>query len=73
MTRKTAKMLGVEAKLGEPLEKLLPRMVTEEGLSATAEYLGVSKATLGYWLLKLNFRVVRVCLRPGEYIEIYRR
>ena len=46
--------------------------MTERGLSATAEELGVSKATLGYWLLKLGINVQRIALAPGESIEIKR-
>jgi hypothetical protein len=72
MTRKTRKMAAVEEKFNQPLEKLLPEMVTEQGLSATAEYLGVSKATLGYWLLKLGINVRRVALAPGESLEVKR-
>lgn len=72
MTRKTKKMVIVEEKFSQPLEKLLPEMVTEQGLSATADYLGVSKATLGYWLLKLGINVRRVALAPGESLEVKR-
>ena len=72
MTRKTKKMVTVEEKFSQPLEKLLPEMVTEQGLSATADYLGVSKATLGYWLLKLGINVRRVALAPGESLEVKR-
>ncbi len=72
MTRKTKKMAAVEETLGEPLEKVLPEMITEEGLSATADRLGVSRATLGYWLLKLGINVRRVALAPGESLEIKR-
>ena len=72
MIRKTKKMAAVEEKYGQPLEKMLPEMVTEQGLSATADYLGVSKATLGYWLLKLGINVRRVALAPGESLEIKR-
>lgn len=70
MRKKTKKMLQVEERHNEKLEILLPRMVTEEGLTATADYLGVSKATLGYWLLKLDIVVRRVALAPGEKIRI---
>ena len=70
--RKTKKMLIVEERHGTPLELMLPPMVTDHGLTATAEEIGVSKATLGYWLLKLNIRVRRVALAPGETIEIKR-
>ena len=41
-------------------------------LSATADELGVSKATLGYWLLKLGINVRRVALAPGETLEVKR-
>ncbi len=41
-------------------------------MSATADYLGVSKATLGYWLLKLDIIVRRVALAPGETLEVKR-
>ena len=72
MNRKTKKMASVEERFERPLEKMLPELVTEQGLSATAEQLGVSKATLGYWLLKLEIRVRRVALAPGDSLEIKR-
>ena len=68
--RKTKKMLAVEERFQQPLEVMLPPLVTENGLSATAEELGVSKATLGYWLLKLGINVQRIALAPGETIEV---
>ena len=72
MRRKTKKMQSVEQRFKQPLEKMLPPLVTEIGLSATADRLGVSKATLGYWLLKLRIDVQRVALAPGETVEIRR-
>ena len=72
MVRKTKKMTDVEDRIGQPLEKMLPGMVTDEGLSATADKLGVSKAALGYWLLKLGIHVRRVALAPGETLEVKR-
>lgn len=72
MRRKTKKMMAVEERLHQPLEKILPEMVTEQGLSHTADELGVSKATLGYWLLKLGITVRRVALAPGESLEVKR-
>lgn len=72
MNRKTKKMLVVEERFHQPLEKILPEMVTDQGLSMTAEQLGVSKATLGYWLLKLGINVRRVALAPGETLEVKR-
>ena len=70
--RKTKKMVAVEERFHKPLEKMLPDMVTDEGLSATADRLGVSKATLGYWLLKLGINVRRIALAPGDTLEVKR-
>ncbi len=72
MARKTKLMQRVEKDFSRPLERLLPEKVNEIGLSATAEELGVSKATLGYWLLKLGISVRRVALAPGETLEVKR-
>ncbi|SUZ95407.1 uncharacterized protein METZ01_LOCUS48261 [marine metagenome] len=65
-------MQRVEKEHQRPLERLLPERVNEVGLSATAEELSVSKATLGYWLLKLGISVRRVALAPGETLEVKR-
>ncbi|MBI2165169.1 MAG: hypothetical protein HYU29_02045 [Chloroflexi bacterium] len=73
MARKTKLMANVEQKFNRPLERLLPSMVNDLGLSATAEELGVSKATLGYWLLKLGIQVRRIALSPGQEIEVKSR
>ena len=72
MARKTKLMQRVEDEYQRPLERLLPEMVNELGLSGTAEELRVSKATLGYWLLKLGINVRRVALAPGETLEVKR-
>ena len=73
MAKKTKLMARVErAHNGQPLERLLPEMINEHGLTATATTLGVSKATLGYWLLKLGINVRRVALAPGESLEVKR-
>jgi hypothetical protein len=65
-------MRSVEERYGRPLDRLLVEMVNEKGLSATAEEMGVSKATIGYWLLKLGLSTQRVVLAPGESLEIKR-
>ncbi len=70
MARKTKLMLRVEKDNGRPLEELLPERVNDIGLSATAEELGVSKATLGYWLLKLGISVRRIAVSRDEVVEI---
>lgn len=72
MARKTRLMQQVEERNRQPLERLLPEMINEHGLSATALMLEVSKATLGYWLLKLGINVRRVALAPGESLEVKR-
>ncbi len=72
MNRKTKKMLAVEEIFQRSLEDMLPQMVTDNGLTGAADELGVSKATLGYWLLKLRIDVRRVALAPGETIEVKR-
>lgn len=72
MARKTRLMQQVEGRYRQPLERLLPQMINERGLSATAQYLEVSKATLGYWLLKLGINVHRIALAPGETLEVKR-
>jgi hypothetical protein len=65
-------MIAVEERFRQPLEKMLPEMVTEQGLTATADYLGVSKATLAYWLLKFRIDVRRVALAPGDTMLVTR-
>ena len=69
---KTKKMVLAERKLRRPLERALPEMVNEVGLTGPAKRIGVSKATLSYWLLKLGIEIRRVALAPGEEIEIRR-
>ena len=65
-------MLRVEKEFDQPLERLLPELVNDQGLTATADTLGVSKATLGYWMLKMGINVKRVALAPGEILEVKR-
>ncbi len=72
MARKTNLMLRVEKEFDRPLERLLPELVNEQGLTATADAIGVSKATLGYWMLKLGINVRRVAVAPGQVLEIKR-
>lgn len=70
--KQTPKMRNIEKKYGKPLVELLPDMINESTMSEVADELGVSKATLGYWMLKLDIIVRRVALRPGETVTISR-
>jgi hypothetical protein len=65
-------MREVESKFQRPLEKLLPDLVNQHGLSHAANELGVSPATLGYWMLKLGIRYRRVAVTADETIEVKR-
>ena len=47
-------------------------MVNLHGLTGAAKELGVGKATLSYWMLKLDIEYRKVALAPGESIEIRR-
>ena len=73
MVRKTDLMHRVEREYGRKLEQLLPEMINEKGLTRTAEELGLSKATVGYWLLKFGIQTKRVALAPGESLEVTRQ
>lgn len=70
MIRKTKLMRQVEERCHRPLEKLLPEMYNELGLTATAQEMGVSKATLWYWLLRFGVNVRKIALSPGETLEV---
>ena len=72
MVRKSKLMRSVEKRFNRPLERLLPEMINEKGLSETAEELRINKATLGYWLLKFGITVRRIALSPGETLEVKR-
>ena len=65
-------MRTVEERFNRPLERLLPEMGNERGLTDTAVALGISNSVLGYWLLKLGITMRRVALAPGETLEIKR-
>ena len=72
VVRKSKLMRQVEERFGEPLESLLPKMFNERGWAGTAVALGISKPSVGYWMLKLGIRVKMVVLEPGAYAEIDR-
>ena len=70
--RKTKLMKEVESKFQRPLESLLLDLVNQHGLSHAASELGVSKATIGYWMLKLGMRYRRVAVTANETLEVKR-
>ena len=70
--RKTKLMRSVEEQHGQPLETLVPHLVNDVGMSRAAAQLGVSPATLGYWMLKMGIQYRRVALADGETIEVRR-
>ena len=58
--RKTKKQLAIESRLGEPLEDYIIRRTNEQAYFVEiANELGCSKATLGYWILKLGIRITK--------------
>jgi hypothetical protein len=72
LARKTKLMRSIEEKFQRPLEKLVPELVNQHGLSHAAGEMGVSTATLSYWMLKLGIRYRRVALTAQETIEVKR-
>ena len=71
--RKTKLMRSAEEKHGRQLESLVPDLVNEMGMSRAASHLGISPATLGYWMLKMGIQYRRVALADGETIEVRRQ
>ena len=74
MAYKTDLMLSVERRFKQPLERILLTMLNnpELNLQEILDQLGVTQATLGYWLLKLGITVRKVALAPDETLEIKR-
>ena len=71
--RKTKKMAKVETQFGRELGEMIPAMVNELGFSEAAVAMGVTKSTLGYWMLKLGITTRGVALKPGETMEVVKR
>ena len=57
---------------GRELVDVIVSSINEKGLAQTADELGISKASLGYWNLKLGIQVKRVALAPGETLQVTR-
>lgn len=70
-SKRTKLMKEVAAKYdGRSLVDIIVEGINNNGLSATATELEVSKATLGYWILKMGIQVHRVALKPGQKLQI---
>ena len=70
--KKTKLMLRIEEKLDQPIERLLPQMISERGVAETARQLDVSNATISYWMLKMGIEIRRVAVAPKEAVIITR-
>jgi hypothetical protein len=63
---KTPRMLEIEAMHdGEDINRIVPRLVEQKGLTKAAKDLGVSKDTLGKWLLTVGYTVQRKLVPIG--------
>ena len=49
-------MKEVEERFQQPVETLLPEIINQHGLTHAAAELGVSAATISYWMLKLGIQ-----------------
>lgn len=72
--RVTAKMQMVMTERGiitqEAFVQHLIALVNDGGLTGAATELGISKATLGYWLLKLGIHIQRIAIGPSEQLKV---
>lgn len=66
LNRKTRTMKALEDRLGEPLEDYLVRRISEQGAAATAREVGVSKATMSVWCIRLGITVKRIVSRENQ-------
>ena len=69
--RKTVKMLQLERSLhGVDLVEAICRAINEHGQSEGARRLGLSKATLHYWCLKLGIKVRYVAVPKEKKLRV---
>ncbi len=63
---KTKMMREVEARLGRPLEEILPEKYDEFGsLEAVGEFLGIKPNTLYLWMLRLGYSRKIILVKTG--------
>ena len=76
--RKTRKQKEVEDRMysagtyntSYEIEHIVLAEVRNYGLSLASQRMGVTKSTLGYWMLKLGLRMERVVLRDDEEVKV---
>lgn len=68
--RETAQMRNIARQEGEPVALALKRLCTEIGINGLAERWGVSKATVGYWMLKCGIRIEYAAVPPGHEVWV---
>ena len=72
MKNKTKLMLEAEERIGQNIEQALPQLVTELGVAETGRRLGVSTATVNYWMLKFGIQLQRVAVTPKDQVIVKR-
>lgn len=71
--RKTKLMARVEDQFERSLEALIPELVNEHGLTDAAALMGISKAGLGYWMLKMGITIQRVAVPADVSIQVVKK
>ncbi len=66
----STRMRDIEGEIGQPLGPYICELLNNHGSRASAARLGISPATLGYWLPKLGIRVEKVALRDSQVLRI---
>ena len=66
-------MARVEEKFEQSLETLIPELVNEHGLTDAAELMGISKAGLGYWMLKMGISIQRIAVPSDRSIQVVKK
>ena len=72
--RPTAHVRRAEKYLGGPLDETLKPFLNEHGtMSDLAKAIGVQKATVNYWIMRLGIKYARVAYDDDEVVRVYRR
>ena len=71
--RKTKLMIVVEDKFQRSLEIIIPELVNDRGMVKAADEMGISKACLGYWMLKLGISIQRVAVPRDHTVDVVQK